>query len=248
VRTIGEAQLVFVDLPGVQRPRDLLTERMAARVEREVNDSDLVLLVLAADQKIGNGDRFIAAALARARASVIVAVNKIDKTTPERTARALLDAERLGVGEEIFPISARSGAGLEELIAHLRERMPAGEHLFPAEIRSDQPRALQLAELIREALLRRLFAELPHATEVVVEELEPLPSGVLRLGALIWVETDSQRAIVIGARGAMIKAIGSAARRSLEAELGERVHLELSVRTRRHWRREPTALARLQID
>lgn len=248
MRTLASVQLIFVDLPGVQRPRDLLTRRMAARVGRELGEADRVLLLLAADQRIGGGDRFIARTLAQARARVTIALNKIDRSSPEHTAQALLDAERLGVGEEIFPISARTGAGLERLTAHLCASMPEGEHLFAAETASDQPLALQLAELIREALLRRVFDELPHAAEVVVEELQRLPAGVLRIRALIWVETDSQRAIVIGSGGRMVKAVGSAARRTLEAELGARVHLELTVRTRRGWRSEPSALARLQID
>ena len=248
VRTLASAQLIFVDLPGVQRPRDLLTQRMAARVGRELEEADRVLLVLAADQRIGGGDRFIAAALAAAHARVSIAVNKIDRTSPQRTAQALLDAEGLGVGEEIFPISARSGAGLDALTAHLCASMPEGEHLFASSTESDQPMALHLAELIREALLRRVYDELPHAAEVIVEEIAPLPSGALLVRALIWVETDSQRAIVVGARGRMVKAIGSAARRTLEGELGSRVHLELTVRTRRGWRSEPSALARLQIE
>ncbi|MHB8492663.1 MAG: GTPase Era [Solirubrobacteraceae bacterium] len=246
--TSGERQIVFVDLPGVQRPRDLLTSRMARRVSQELEGADLVLMLLSADERIGGGDRFIARTLAAAGWPVVVAVNKVDRLKAPRVAAALHGASLLGVGEAIFPISARTGAGVAELLEHLGSLLPEGPFLFGRDTRSDQPLSLTLAELIREAVVRRTFQELPHAVEVVVEEVERQPSGLATVRALIWVETESQKGIVIGAKGVRIKAIGSAARRDLEVELGTPVHLDLTVRTRRGWREDEALLDRLGIN
>ncbi|HEX3693639.1 MAG TPA: GTPase Era [Solirubrobacteraceae bacterium] len=249
VLTEGDSQLVLVDLPGVQRPRDALTERMAARVRQELADCDAALLVLSGEQGVGPGDRFIAHALAQGHVGVTIAVNKVDRLDRAQTAAALQAASELGLGGEIFPISARTGAGVEALVRHLLALMPPGPLMFASEQRSDQPRALQLAELIREAAIRRTFQELPHAVEVVVEEVEPIRPGLTRVRALIWVESESQKGIVVGAGGRMVKAIGSAARRELERELaGEQVHLDLSVRVRRDWRGDEALLDRLGIE
>jgi GTP-binding protein Era len=248
VRTEGDSQLVLVDLPGVQRPRDALTERMAARVRSELEDCDAALLLINGEQGVGPGDRFIAAALAQASTSVVIAVNKVDRLGRARTAAALQAAGELGVGEEIFPVSARTGVGVRALVEHLLGMMPSGPFLFAAEQVSDQSLSLQLAELIREAVIRRTFQEVPHAVEVVVEEVEPLRKGLTRVRALIWVESESQKGIVVGAGGRMIKAIGSAARKEIERELGEQAYIELSVRVRRDWRADEGLLDRLGIN
>ncbi|HEY1687262.1 MAG TPA: GTPase Era [Solirubrobacteraceae bacterium] len=247
VLTRGETQVVFVDLPGVQRPRDLLTERMASTVEAELAGADAALLILNGEQSPGPGDRFIAERLGRASVNVTIAVNKVDRLGGERTAKALLDATALLPECEVFPLSARTGEGIEPLLAHLGTLMPEGPLLYSGEQRSDQPQQLLLAELVREAVIRRTFDELPHAVEVVVEELEQPREGLFRVGALIWVETESQKRIVIGAGGSMVKAIGVAARKQIERELDSQVHLELVVRVRRDWRGEPALLDRLGI-
>jgi GTPase len=247
VWTQGESQLVLVDLPGFQRPRDALTARMAARLQRELEDADAVLMIIAGNESVGAGDRFIASALARLGAQVTLAVNKVDRLRSSQIALALQRAAELAVGDEIYPVSARTGTGVAELAAHLASLMPEGPFLFPAEQRSDQSRELLAAELIREAVTRRAREELPHALEVVVEEIESPRAGLARVRALIWVERSSQRAIVIGARGQMIKAIGSSARKLLEAELGSQVYLELSVRVRPGWRADEARLDRLGI-
>ncbi len=247
VRMHGDSQLVLVDLPGVQRPRDALTQRMAKRVGHELEVADAALLVLNGEQGIGPGDRFIAASLEDAAAGATVAVNKIDRLGKAATASALAAAAELGVDGEIFPISARSGAGVEALVAHLTRLLPEAPLMFEPDQRSDQPRELLLAELVREAVVRRTFHELPHAVNVVVEELERPRAGLARVRALIWVESESQKGIVVGAKGRMIKAIGIGARRELERELGCQVHLELSVRVRRDWRGDDALLDRLGI-
>ena len=247
VITDGDRQLVVVDLPGVQRPRDTLTARMAGRVREELAGADAALLVLNGEQGVGPGDRFIARVLAEAGTPVAIALNKIDRLDRAQTLIALEQAAALGLDGEVFPISARTGAGVQALLAHLGARLPAGPFLFDARERSDQPRELLLAELIREAAIRRTREELPHALEVVIEELERPRADLVRVRALLWVETASQKGIVVGAQGRMVKAIGSAARRELERELGSQVHLDLSVRVRRDWRADEGLLDRLGL-
>ncbi|MGH2833897.1 MAG: GTPase Era [Solirubrobacteraceae bacterium] len=248
VHSSGDCQLVLVDLPGVQRPRDALTERMASRVRQELEGSDAALLVLNGEQGIGPGDRFIAGMLSGAPVSVLIAVNKIDRLDRVGTVAVLSAAAELQIGEAIFPISARTGAGVQELVEHMSSLMPEGPFMFAPERISDQPLELVLAELVREALIVRTYQEIPHAAEVIVEEIEWLRSDLVRVRALIWVESASQKGIVIGAHGAMIKAVGSAARQEMQRELGAQVHLDLSVRVRRDWRGDEGLLDRLGIS
>jgi GTP-binding protein Era len=248
VATTGSAQIVLIDLPGVQRPRDALTERMQRRVERELEESDAALMVLNGEQGAGPGDRFIAAALRGAGLPVVIAVNKVDRLDRPRTVKVLAEAAELDVGDDIFPISARTGRGVAPLVDHLAGLMPEGPFLFDPAERSDQPLEVLLAELVREQVLRRTFQEVPHSVEVVVDEIEPRDDGLTVVRALVWVETESQKGILIGAGGRMIKAVGTGARRELERELGTRVHLELSVRVRRGWRADESLLDRLGIE
>jgi GTP-binding protein Era len=247
VHTDSERQLVLVDLPGVQRPRDTLTERMAGRVREELEGSDAVLLVLNGEQGVGPGDRYIAQALTVGSAPVAIAVNKVDRLNRAAIIAVLAAAAELDVGEEIFPISARTGKGVTELVEYLAELMPPGPFMFPAEAISDQPLSVLLAELVREAVIRRTFQELPHAVETIVEEVERPREDLVRVRALIWVESESQKGIVVGAGGRMIKAIGTAARKEIERELECHVHLDLSVRVRRDWRGDEGLLDRLGI-
>jgi GTPase len=246
VVTTDDAQVVLVDLPGVQRPRDALTERMQRRVEAQLAESDAALFVVNGEEGVGPGDRFIASALRGGGVPVVIAVNKVDRLDRPHTVQALSDAAELDVGDEIFPVSARTGRGVGELRDHLAGLMPEGELLFPPDERSDQALDVLLAELIREQVLRRTFQEVPHAVEVVVDELEER-GDLTVVRALVWVEAESQKGILIGAGGRMIKSIGTAARRELERELGTRVHLDLSVRVRR-WRADEALLDRLGIE
>jgi GTPase len=277
VRTTADRQLVLVDLPGVQRPRDALTARMSQRVREELHGADASLLVLNGEQGVGPGDRFIAQTLLASRAPaeahppdgddaaerpgaegaqrlaaqrlpLTIALNKVDRLSRAETLSALRGATQLDADAEVFPISARTGAGVPALVEHLEGLLPECPFLFAAHTRTDQSRSLTVAELIREAAIRRTYRELPHALEVMVEEIEPLRADLLRVRALIWVESDSQRGIVVGAGGRMIKAIGSAAREELQRELGERVHLDLTVRVRRDWRGDEGLLDRLGIE
>jgi GTP-binding protein Era len=248
VATGDDWQLVLVDLPGVQRPRDALTERMQRRVESELADADGCLFVVNAEQGIGPGDRFIAGLLARADVPVVIAVNKIDRVDRARTAAALQAAANLDVADEILPVSARTGAGVALLVQQLASLLGPGPFYFEARQHSDQPQEVMLAELIREQVLARTREEVPHAVEVELEAVESPRDDLIRIEAVILIETESQKGILIGAGGRMIKAIGTAARKSLERELGRHVHLELSVRVRRHWRADERLLDRLGIQ
>ncbi|MBM3667358.1 MAG: GTPase Era [Actinobacteria bacterium] len=243
-------QLVMTDLPGVQRPRDALTERMQRRVEREIADSDAVLLVINGEQGVGPGDRFISKALLAVNADtpVLCAVNKLDRVSDAETAAVLSAAAELGGVDEVFPLSAKAGEGLEPLVQRLAELVPEGPFMFPPEQRSDVPSEVQLAELVREQVLRRTREELPHAVEVEVEEVDERDDGLTEVHAKVWAETESQKGILIGKGGARIKEIGTAARAELERELGTRVFLDLQVRVRPRWRRDEGLLDRLGIE
>lgn len=244
-------QLVLVDLPGVQRPRDVMTERMQKRVERELADSDIALIVVNGEEGVGAGDRFIAGNLISARPNypVICAVNKCDKLSPGETVEVLSDAAKLKGVEEIFPISARTGYGLEELMKRLAELVPEGHLMYPAEDRSDVPSDVLLAELVREQVLNRTREEIPHSVDVrVLEQERREDDGLMFVKAEIWVEAESQKGILIGKGGRKVQEIGTAARRELEVELGEQVHLDLIVRVRRKWRRDEGMLDRLGIE
>jgi GTPase len=241
-------QLVLVDLPGVQKPRDVLTERMQRRVELALADADVALLLLNGEQRIGPGDRFIADAVRRAGLPAATAVNKVDRLERPRTVEALAAAAELGVPGEVFPISALTGAGVPELLEHLVGLLPEGPFLYPPEEKSDLPERVRLAELVREQVLRRTREEIPHSVEVEVDEVEERDDGLLVLRALVWAETESQKGILVGAGGRMVKAIGTAARREIEAAVSRRVHLDLSVRVRKGWRRDEGLLDRLGIE
>jgi GTP-binding protein Era len=248
VATGPDWQLVLVDLPGIQRPRDALTQRMQRRVESELADADGCLLVLNAQQGVGPGDRFIAGLLASAPVPVAIAVNKVDRAERAKTAATLHAAAGLEVGDEIFPVSARTGAGVRPLVDHLVSLLRPGPFYFEAAQRSDQAETVVLGELVREQVLARTREEVPHAVEVEIAEIDRRGGELVRIEAVILVETESQKGILIGARGQMVKSIGTAARRAIERELKAHVHLELSVRVRRHWRGDERLLDRLGIE
>lgn len=244
----GEWQAVLCDLPGVQKPRDVLTTRMQRRVEQELGESDAALFVVDGLQGVGGpGDRWIAEVLRPARA-VTIAVNKADRLRREGMVAALEAAAAFGLEQaDIFPVSARTGAGVEALTAHLVSQLPAGPFYFPEDEISDLREETFLAELVREQVLRRTRQEVPHSVEVQVEEVETREDGLLTVRAAVWVETESQKGILIGAGGRMIRDIGTAARKEIQREVADRVHLELSVRVRRAWRADDALLDRLGI-
>jgi len=248
VATGPDWQLVLVDLPGVQRPRDVLTERMQRQVERALADADAALFVLNGEQEAGPGDSYIARAIAKTGATAVIAVNKVDALDRARTLAALESAAALGLNGEIFPLSAKTGQGVPALTEHLAALMPEGPFLYPPGDRSDLPERVRLAELVREQVLRRTREEVPHAVEVEVDEVTERDDGLVVIEARMWTESESQKGILIGRGGSMVRAVGTAAREEIEATLGRRVHLDLSVRVRRGWRRDEGLLDRLGIE
>jgi len=243
-------QMILVDLPGVQRPRDTLTARMQRRVEKELAEADAALMVVDGVQGVGPGDRFISKALLDAGdgTPVACAVNKCDRLGRAETAAALAAAAELEAVDEVFPVSAKTGAGLAPLVDHLVSLLPEGPLLYPPEDRYDLPSEVHLAELIREQVLRRTREEVPHAVEVFVDSAEPRDDGLVEVRAQVWVETESQKGILVGKGGRMVREIGTAARKELERDLGARVYLDLQVRVRRRWRRDESLLDRIGIE
>ena len=248
VATGDDWQLVLVDLPGVQRPRDALTERMQRQVERALADADAALFVLNGEQEIGPGDRFIAEALKRSGVPAVTVLNKVDRLDRARTLKALTDTAGLEVQGELFPISARSGAGVGPVVEQLVSLVPEGPFMYPPGEHSDQSLELRLAELVREQVLLRTREELPHSVEVEIDELEERDDGLMVVRARVWAETESQKGILVGAGGRMVRAVGTAARKEIERMLGRRVHLDLNVRVRKGWRRDEGLLDRLGIE
>jgi GTP-binding protein Era len=235
-------QLVLVDLPGFQRPRDPLTERMQKTVDSSLADVDGFVFVLAADERIGAGDRFIAERVFGAGPPVIVVLNKVDRLTPARIAAQIEAAAALGDFHALHPVSALRAEGLEPLEHDLAALLPDGPRYFEQDAVTDLPLEARLAELVREQALALTRDEVPHAIEVEVDEVE---EG--RVRAHLVVETESQKGILVGKGGSMIKSIGSRARPEIENLLGRTVFLELVVKVRPHWRRDENVLERLGI-
>jgi len=246
-------QLVLVDLPGVQRPRDELTTRMQKTVEGELAGADVALLVINGEEGVGPGDRFIAETMLRARDEndrlpIICAVNKADRLG-RNIVPVLVEAAALAGVDEVFPVSALTGEGVPELAGFLASIVPEGPYMYPPEDHSDQPRELLLAELIRGAALIRTRDEIPHSVEVKVTRIDRREEdGLWFVDAEIWVESDSQKRILIGKKGFKIGEIGTDARKDIENELGGKTHLDLHVKVRRKWRRDEDMLDRLGID
>lgn len=248
VLTGPDWQLVAIDLPGVQRPRDPLTERMQRRMEHELRESDAVLFVLNGDQEIGAGDRFIAHVIKEVGLPAVTVLNKLDLLDRRKTVTRLESVAELGVQGEIFPVSAKTGKGVGAVVEALVELMPEGPFLYAAEDTTDLPLDVRLAEIVREKILLRTHDEIPHAVEVQVEEVEERDDGLVTVRAHAWAETESQKGILVGKGGRMVRDVGAAARKEMEAMLGRKVFLDLNVRVRRGWRRDDALLDRLGID
>jgi len=235
-------QLVLADLPGFQRPRDPLTEHMQRTVDSSFEDVDAVLFVLDARDRIGAGDRFIAQRIFSLGVPVVIALNKVDRLKPGHIATQMATASRLGDFHALHPVSAKTGDGIEELRQELVELLPDGPQYFPPEQRTDLSLEEQVAELVREKALQLTREEVPHAITAEVEELE---EEVVRVA--LYVETDSQKQILVGKGGAMVREIGTRARPEVEALVGHPVFLDLQVKVRPKWRRDERMLERLGL-
>jgi GTP-binding protein Era len=235
-------QLVLVDLPGFQRPLDALTERMQKTVNNAFEDVDAVMLVLSARERIGAGDRFIAQRVFALGVPVVIALNKVDRLKGGHIAQQMTAAARLGDFHALHPVSAKTGDGIPDLRRELVALLPEGPLYFPADQRTDLTVETQIAELVREKALQLTRDEVPHAISAEVEEM-----GDKFVRAVILVETDSQKQILVGKNGAMVKDIGVRARPEIEALLGHPVFLELFVKVRPRWRRDEATLERLGL-
>jgi GTPase len=235
-------QLVLADLPGFQRPRDALTEHMQRTVDSSFEDVDAVLLVLDARDRIGAGDRFVAGRVFSLGAPVVIALNKVDRLKPGHIATQMATASRLGDFHALHPVSAKTGDGVAELREELVGLLPEGPRYFDAEQRTDLSLEEQIAELVREKAIQLTRDEVPHSITAAVEELE---ERVVRVS--VYVETASQKQILVGKGGSMVREIGTRARPEVEALLGHPVFLDLEVKVRPRWRRDERMLQRLGL-
>jgi GTPase len=235
-------QLVLADLPGFQRPRDPLTEHMQRTVDSSFEDIDAVLFVLDARDRIGAGDRFIAQRVFSLDVPVVIALNKVDRLKPGHIATQMTTASRLGDFHALHPVSAKTGDGVEELRQELVELLPEGPQYFPPEQRTNLSLEEQVAELVREKAIELTREEVPHAITAEVEEVE---EKVVRVA--LYVETDSQKQILVGKGGSIVKEIGTRARPEIEALAGHPVFLDLQVKVRPKWRRDERMLERLGL-
>jgi GTP-binding protein Era len=250
VRNTRTSQLVLLDTPGLHRPRTALGERTNERARATLDEVDVICLVIDATGDVGRGDEFVSELVRGVDTPGVLVVNKIDAASKAAVAEHLAAAvERLGDFEAYVPVSARTGDGVDVLARELEGRLPKGPRYYPEGVVTDQPELFLAAELLREQLLMRTRDEVPHSITIEVEELEDdggnHPEDVLRLRAIVRVERESQKGIVIGRGGTVLKDAGTAARRELEALLGVRVYLETKVRVERDWQRRPQALDRL---
>lgn len=248
VVTSATHQLVLLDIPGFQKPRDELTQRMQHTVDAVLKEIDAALFLVAGDEHMGKGDAFIAARLARTGVPTVVAVNKADLLSPEQRTRQFDKARSLGEFEGVLVISAVTGEGLAELRSVLEALLPPGPRYFPESEVTDQDEADLIAELIREKALRVTEQDVPHAVSVEVLEMEEREDkDLIYIRAALFVERVSQRPILLGEGGRRLKEIGSEARRDIEHLLGSHVYLDLVVQVKKHWRRNPGFLGRLGL-
>jgi GTPase len=245
----ADAQLVLVDTPGLHRPRTLLGQRLNDLVLETLREVDAVGFCLPADEKVGPGDRFISSQLAAVRGTPVVALaTKADTVDRGRLAEHLLAASRLGDWADVVPVSAVRGYQVDVVADVLVSQLPAGPPLYPDGQLTDEPEAVMVAELVREAALEGVHDELPHSLAVVVEEMSPRQErddGMLDVYAVLFVERESQKGIVIGRGGARLRDVGTRARAHIEALLGTPVFLDLRVKVAKDWQRDPRQLARL---
>jgi GTP-binding protein Era len=243
VHTSDDAQLILVDLPGWQKPIDPLTERMQERVDEAMSsDVDVVMLVVNARERIGAGDRFVARRVFQLGIPVIIVLNKVDRLKPGHIATQMKTAATLGSFHALHPVSAMSGDGIGELRNDLVSLLPEGPMYYPADMDSDMPLEARIAELVREQALRLTKEEVPHAITAEVVEMDEK-----RVHVRVYTETESQKQILIGKGGTMVREIGRGARPHVEQLLGHSVYLQLQVKASPKWRRNETMLERLGL-
>ncbi|MBC7246948.1 MAG: GTPase Era [Actinobacteria bacterium] len=246
VLTRDDAQVVFIDTPGFHKPRNALGERLNKAVRETLSEVDVVVFMLDGTQTIGKGDLFIARELEELETPVVAVLNKIDRLNADQVEAQLAVVEKLGEFRDIIPLAAKTGENVHALVERIVELLPEGPKYYPDDMVTDQPASFIVAEIIREKVLQLTREEVPHSVAVVVEEMKKREeSDLVDIDAVIYVERDSQKGIIIGRGGRMLKEIGTRSRQEIEPLLGERVYLRLQVKVEKDWSRRPQLVRRM---
>lgn len=242
VYTTNDMQIVFLDTPGIHKPNSKLGNFMIKSAESALKEVEAVMFLIDASEGIGGGDRFIIEQLQKVKTPVFLIINKIDKVDPESLMNTIVRYKDLYPFAEIIPISAINGNNIETLLAQLGNYLPQGPQYYPADQVTDHPEQFVCAELIREKILHLTREEIPHSIAVQIEDMRVQDNGVVYIGAVIFVERDSQKGIIIGKKGALLKEVGKGARTDIENLLGSKVFLELWVKVKKDWRNQDRVL------
>lgn len=238
-------QMIFVDAPGIHKPHDRLGERLNAAALGFLEEMDVILFMIEAIGMIGKGDRFISEKLKSVNRSKILVINKIDLVDEDDIERRISKAKKLGIFEEIIPISAKYNKNLDQLLETLSHFLPYGQPYFPEDMLTDQHPKIWVSEIIREKALENLREEVPHSIAVEVEKMEKRKDkDIIDVEAIIYVERNSQKGIVIGKNGSMLKRIGSLARKEIELFLGKKIFMRLWVKVKKDWRKDESSIKR----
>lgn len=241
IYTDDQEQIVFIDTPGIHKPKNKLDDFMDKSSYSALDEVDVVLFMVE-PEPAGKGDQYIAELLKKIKKTVFLVINKIDKVHPDKLLSIIDSYKNLGDFAEIVPISASQGNNVSELIKTIAKYLPEGPQFYDADQLTDRPEYFIVAELIREQVLKLIHEEVPHATAVVVDRMRDHEGGKLQIEATIYVERPGQKGIIIGKKGQMLKQIGIAARQEIEALLGEKVNLRLWVKVQKNWRSDPAFL------
>ncbi len=245
IYTTDETQIVFVDTPGIHKPKHKLGEYMVETAEKTVDDVDLIYYLVDASVKAGTGEEYVLNQVQQSGVPVFLLLNKVDKLTPEEIGKLLQEWQQKGDFAEIFPLSALEGDNVARLVEVTEKYLPEGPQYYPADAVTDQPLEIVISELIREKVLLLTRDEVPHSIAVFVENMERDTVGKMQIEACIYVERGSQKGIIIGKGGSMLKKIGTMARRDIEYLMGEKVYLKLWIKVREDWRNKKQVLSSL---
>ncbi|NGM81808.1 GTPase Era [Paenibacillus sp. 7124] len=242
VYTTNDSQIVFLDTPGIHKRQSKLGDYMNQTAMSTLGEVEAVLFLIDAAEGLGGGDRFIIEQLKGLKTPVILVMNKIDKLEPEALLPLITEYSKLHDFAEIVPISAKVGSNVNTLLDQLQKYLPEGPQYYPDDQVTDHPEQFVIAELIREKILHLTREEVPHSIAVAIEDMRAEPNGVVHISAVIFVERDSQKGIIIGKQGAMLKEVGRRARTDIENLLGSKTFLELWVKVKKDWRNQERVL------
>lgn len=242
VYTTENTQIVFLDTPGIHKPQSKLGNYMMKTAESALKEVEAALFLIDVSEGLGGGDRYIIEQLKKTKTPVFLVMNKIDKVEPEALLPIIAQYNELYPFAEIVPVSALHGNNISTLIEQLTKYMPPGPQYYPADQITDHPEQFVCAELIREKILQLTREEVPHSIAVAIEDMRAQDNGVVYIGAIIFVERDSQKGIIIGKRGELLKQVGQKARHDIEALLGSKIFLELWVKVKKDWRNQERVL------